>query len=111
MTKKVFAWFPDMGSQKEVTPTVNVTKFGDGYELRSSSVINTKPEKWSLTFSRIRPEAREILDFIEGCGAVESFLWTTPFEKEGTFVCRKWNARSDRGMIIVTCDFEQVYEY
>ena len=108
--RQTFAWFPDQGSQHECSPLVTVTKFGDGYELRSSSGINVTPQKWSLTFSVTREIGADILQFVRSRKGQESFYWTNPLSEVGTYVCRTWKATMDRGMMVVACTFEQVFE-
>lgn len=111
MTKPVFTWFPDRGSQQDVEPKVNVTKFGDGYELRVPAGINNQPQKWSLKFERSYTEAGAIIAFLKARGAAEAFTWTTPLSEEGTFVCRSYSTSQNGGTIEVSCKFEQVFEY
>lgn len=111
MTKPVFTWHPDRGSQQDVKPNVNVTKFGDGYELRTPAGINYKPANWSLKFERNQEVIEEIVAFLEDRGGHESFTWTTPLSKTGTWVCRQWKTAQNGGTHELTCTFEQVFEY
>lgn len=106
-----FTWFPDVGSSLSIKPVVEVTKFGEGYELRTSSLINSMPDKWSLTFTRAVDEAKAILEFLKAHAGKSSFDWITPNENTGKFVCREWSAtRMGGGAMAVTCSFEQVFE-
>lgn len=111
MTMPVFTWFPDRGSQHSAKPNVNVTKFGDGYEVRVPVGINNQPMKWTLTFDRTRDEALAILAFLRQQGAVQAFQWTNPLQEQGVYVCRSWKSDQQGGSIRITCDFEQVFEY
>lgn len=111
MTKPVFNWYPDRGSQQSVKPNVNVTKFGDGYELRVPAGINNQPQKWTLKFERNVATCREIVAFLKDRGASESFTWVTPLEESGTYVCREFTTTQNGGTMEVSCDFEQVFEY
>lgn len=110
MPATTFTWYPDADSQHTCTPSVTVVKFGDGYELRQSSGVNNTPDKWSLQFQRTRTEATDILNFLRARAAVEAFNWTNPLNEAGVYVCRSWRATSKSGGILVSCDFERVYE-
>lgn len=112
MPKPTFSWYPDTGAQCAIKPSVQPTKFGDGYELRIAVGINPVSEKWSLKFSRNQAESDAINAFLKARAASESFLWTTPDGMAGTFVCREWRRnRLQGGIAEITCDFEQVFEY
>lgn len=112
MARPEFSWFPDVGSTSEIEPNVNATKFGDGYELRTSSAINFIAEKWQLKFTRAVDEATEIDQFLRARAAKEAFDWVTPEGNAGTYVCRKWNkSRMKGGAMEISCTFEQVFEY
>lgn len=112
MSKPTFTWSPDLGAQQTVKPTVTQTKFGDGYELRVTAGINSKPRSWDVTFSKGIAEATSILNFLEERGGVESFNWTDPMDKEGTYVCREWNGSQQAfGVYVISAKFEQVFEY
>jgi phage-related protein len=111
MTKPVFTWNPDVGSQQDVKPNVNVTKFGDGYELRVAAGINNKPQSWSLKFERNYDICNAVVAFLKARGGVESFTWTNPLGETGTFVCRSYKTQQNVGTMEVTATFEQVFEY
>lgn len=112
MPRPEFTWFPDVGSSAAIKPTVNVTKFGDGYELRTTSGLNTMPEKWSLKFTRHVSEISQIDAFLKAREGRESFTWRTPENVAGTFVCREWKKSRLNGEVIeITCDFERVFEF
>lgn len=112
MSRPVFVWFPDVGSQCSIKPSVNSTKFGDGYELRVSTAINTSPETWSVKLTRSAAESRAIDAFLRMCAGKNSFTWTTPEEVTGAFVCRAWRKnRLDGGIVEISGDFEQVFEF
>lgn len=111
MTKQVFGWFPDVDSTMGIKPSVSQTKFGDGYEARVAIGINSLPQKWKLTFTRDRITGLAILSFLETMGGVENFTWINPHNRSGTYVCREWSSQQQQGMLQVTCDFEQVFEY
>lgn len=111
MSKPIFTWPPDQGSQQNCKPNVHVAKFGDGYESRVASGLNNQPMTWSLTFDRASDESGAILAFIRARGGVESFTWTTPLNETGTYVCREWDSQRRVGGLMVTCKFDQVFEF
>lgn len=111
MATKTFTWLPDLGAQCSEAPSVVVTKFGDGYESRLATTINSQPEKWSLTFTKTLSEFREIKAFLREHGAVTAFNWITPMGDEGKFVCRTWTSKQySFGVFQINGDFEQVFE-
>lgn len=112
MARQTFTWFPDFTGSEELDekPNVNVTKFGDGYELRNAAGINFLPQVWSLTFTRTRQEIMDIRAFLRARGGVESFNWTNPYGENLVVVCREWKVSNDTGLSILTGDFEQVFE-
>ena len=105
-----FTWFPDIGSDSETEPTVNVVQFGDGYELRVPEGINSEKTTWNLTFSRVASEANEIIAFLRKQGGYKAFKWTTPEKEPVVCVCRSWKRTRNEGYIEITCAFERVYE-
>lgn len=107
---KTFTWFPDVGARHKVKPTVKSSRFGDGYEQRTAYGINTLPMTWSVTFTRNRATGQLILAFLRGCKAAEAFNWTNPLSEAGKYVCREWDFTLDRGLMTITCNFEQVFE-
>ena len=112
MPRPIFTWFPDEGPQCSTKPNAENTKFGDGYELRVGTAINMNPEKWSLSFTRSKQESSDIEAFLRARSGVESFTWVTPDEVSGTFVCREWKKKRMKGGVVeISCDFEQVFEY
>lgn len=112
MSKPTFAWHPDLGAQQSMAPSVQQTKFGDGYELRVAKGINTTPRTWEVSFTRSQSEAGAILDFLEARAGLEAFVWTDPLNREGTYVCREWSGSQQAfGVYVVSATFEQVFEY
>lgn len=107
-----FTWYPNMASENTETPTVKVTKFGDGYEARVPNAINIIPQSWSLTFEKARlgGEGQAIRNFLRARKGVEAFNWTNPFGEAGVYVARKWSFTSNEGYLTVKVTFEQVFE-
>lgn len=110
MARLTFDWFPDASSELTEEPTVNVTKFGDGYEARISDTINVAPQKWSLTFTRTREICAAARAFLKAHRAVDSFYWTNPLNETGVYVCRSWKLKTESGKATLTATFEEVFE-
>lgn len=108
---QTFTWFPDANHSASVEPSVSSARFGDGYEQRVENGINNMPETWSLTFTGTRVEIKAIDDFLKSHAGARAFLWTTPDEDTGKFICRRWNKGRDRAVkASISCDFVQVFE-
>lgn len=111
MPRQTFTWLPEVGASLKIKPTVEPTKFGDGYELRVPSGINTMPEVWDVRFTELETDAKAILAFLKARAGVEAFDWQTPNGDTLVFVCREWSAnRMKNGTMQITCSFEQVFE-
>lgn len=121
---ETFTWHPAIGNSVDIEPKVNVTSFGDGYELRAVDGINNQKQVWSLTFEGTRTDMEAIAKFLKARGAHEAFRWVTPDHVIGheddlynvesheiTVVCRKWSRTRNTGWQQITCTFEQVFEY
>lgn len=109
MAQHTFTWLTNIGSQLKQEPKVHVTKFGE-YEERVPVGINSNPQSWSVKFDRTRAQCLAILAFLKARNATEAFNWKTPYEETGTYVCRKWNSSSESGYLVVTAEFDQVFE-
>ena len=110
-TRQTFTWSPDLGSTLISKPTVQVTKFGDGYENRLQSGLNPVAERWSLSFSMSQAQALSAHAFLKARAASESFIWTSPHNVTNFFVCREWKVTNNSGFRVLSCDFEQVFEF
>lgn len=86
----VFIWVPSYGSSVATKPSVHVTQFGDGYEVRTAHGINNNRRKWEVSFSRPNGIADAIEAFLVSAGALESFEWAPPHGGAGKWVCREW---------------------
>jgi len=107
-----FTWIPEYGAQADVTPSVSVSQFGDGYQQRQAKGINSIAEAWSLTFAnREADESTEILAFFTARGGVEAFEWTTPENNDIVVVCAKWQKIPQKaGRWSINATFQQVFE-
>ena len=98
-----FFWIPSYAPSINSEPTVNIVKFGDGYEQRSPENINSNLLKVSLNFDkRDEAETKAISHFLHQRGAQEAFVFTppSPYNSMKKFVCRSWD---------VTMNFQNNY--
>lgn len=85
-----FTWCPDYGASNEVKPRVLRATFGEGYEQRSKSGINTMPRAWTLMFTKSTTDIDAAEAFLVARGGVESFDWIPPRGSTGKWVCEAW---------------------
>ena len=101
-----FIWIPAPGASQTNKPSVEVAKYGDGYEQRVGMGINLLMDKWSLKFTTY---VLEINAFLKTQGGQSSFIWTNPLGVSGNYVCREWNVSHVGAEVFeLSCDFEQV---
>lgn len=107
-----FSYVADAQPQAVRTPMTKSAKFGDGYEQRAESGINSLPEVWDVSFTnRDKTEADAIDAFFAARKGVTYFEWTTPTAVTGKFICRTWNySRVNAVLATVTGRFEQVFD-
>ncbi len=110
---ETFAGIPSYGSSVRQQPQTAVVKFGDGYEQRNQTDINTAPQSWNLSFNNRTPEgAKAILDFFIARAGREAFKWRPPGETAyRKFVCENWDKNfGSRGNYAVTATFREVFD-
>jgi len=67
---------PDRSLKVNQKPRVLTAKYGDGYEQRTGSGINTDEEEWDLKWTnRTFNEGNKIIKFFEDHAGVTSFDW------------------------------------
>jgi phage-related protein len=111
MTKPIFTWYPDEGASENIKPSVNVTKFGDGYEQRTAVGINNEVISWTLIFTGSNAQTTPIRDFLRARGALGSFQWTNPLNELGVYVCREFAmAKIASSIMQISVKFDRVYE-
>lgn len=110
MARQTFTWLPEFESQMSQAPSVNITKFGDGYEARVATGINNNPQKWSLQFTMNDANSASALAFVRARNAVESFYWMNPMGETIIVVCRTWKTSRKQGHYVTSLEFEQVFE-
>lgn len=81
-----FIWSHQIGAQGDVQHRNLVAQFGDGYAQRAADGINTKQEKWPLSFVGTLPKIEAIKAFLNEHAGYKTFLWTPPLGSEGAYV-------------------------
>ena len=103
-----FTWAVAPSATLKCKPTVESTKYGEGYEQRTSIGINSKPRKWSV---RVNKNVAAALNFLETHNGEKSFMWTDPLGVTSMYLCREWTCNHVGADIFdISCDFEQVFE-
>ena len=116
---------PDRGMGRNVTPRVNIAKFGDGYEQRVLSGINHNNESYSVAFNnRTKAFIDDLVKFLNGNlntpaqpKSVFAFNFTIPDtnesgnEKTIKVVCDTFDVSYSFGdFYSLTATFRRVYE-
>jgi phage-related protein len=104
---------PVYTASKSSEPKTRVTKFGDGYEHRTTFGLNQNPKEWTLTFDVTDSDADTIEAFLDARAAdAASFDWTPPGSNTSyKWVCPSWSRELyelQRSKINAT--FRQVFE-
>lgn len=107
-----FTYTPSFTAVQESKPSVNIVKFGDGYEQRLGFGLNRDGKTWQLQFlNRDDTERDNIVAFLEARGATESFDWTPPFGGASKWVCREWSvSMQSHNFNNISANFEEVFE-
>ncbi|EAO8774054.1 phage tail protein [Salmonella enterica] len=106
---EVFRWKVDPDMEVDSEPQVTVVKFGDGYEQRRVTGLNSNLEKYSVTIRTKRQDAGYLKAFLSEHGGVKAFLWTPPYGyRQIKVVCRKWSVKVGLLKATFTATFEQV---
>lgn len=102
---------PDYGLKQGGQFRVKTVSFGDGYEQRMPDGLNTTKRTWSLKWSLLSRDQKNVLiDFLYEMKGAYSFLWNVPDSDEAyRVVCKKmpsWTV-DDYGIYSVSAEFEE----
>jgi phage-related protein len=104
---------PDFPASKASKPEVRSSRFGSGYEQRTTLGINQNPKKWRLEWAnRTTSDVEAIEAFFDARAGTESFDWTPPDSTTSyKWVCKEWNKAMEKpAYATITATFEQVFE-
>nr|AQS60717.1 minor tail protein [Edwardsiella ictaluri] len=88
---------------------MHVVKFGEGYEQRRSSGLNSDLKIYEVTIKVSRDDAYALEAFLSRHGGVSAFLWTPPYvHRQIRVVCRKWKSKVGMLNTDFTATFNQV---
>lgn len=85
MALKEFAWCVNARASKTIEMRTNVTRFGDGYEQRSSFGINNARKSWSCSKTAYKSEIDAIEKFLVEHKGSLPFYMTFNGEKDSYF--------------------------
>jgi phage-related protein len=98
-----FIWVSNYASEIQSKPSMNLVKFGDGYEQRTEDGINNTLLKLNLTFEgRDKQETRAITHFVSKRRGAQHFFFDAPFPYNfdstsqnfpKRFICEDWSIR------------------
>lgn len=103
---------PDAGVNCTTTPSVIVSKFGDGYEARNKVGINGLKQKWDVKFTLTGSRLTSAETFLQDRSGSEAFIWKTgPNGTSYKVVSREWVIdHTGGGVATISTTFERVYE-
>ncbi len=105
---KEFIWQPDWKMKRKKKPSVNMIKFGDGYEQRQQNGINNNLRTYDVTFTGAEQRVSEIERFLSEHRGVHAFLWTPYGDIQGRFICQEWEETKETGFSTLATTFVEV---
>lgn len=108
-----FTYVADRGFQKQTSPRVLTSQFGDGYAHRIADGINSINTSWDLTFSsRDLTDAAAIITFFETEAGIGYFYFTPPDEIVSyKVICPSWTITYESHVSrTITAKFIRVYQ-
>ncbi|MFK3558336.1 phage tail protein [Pasteurella multocida] len=114
MALKEFKWKVQCGMTTEVTPDVEVVKFGGGYEQRKKSSLNHLPETFNvrvrLHSTRDKNDIDGLMSFLTEHVGWKSFNWVVPKRKSKILVvCDKYSTTENGVYVDFEMSFRQVF--
>ena len=104
-------WYPDGDWTNEEKQSINRTKFGDGFEQRTTIGLNSSPMNFSLNFTRDLKTVNAMRLFLKKKQGTKSFIWKNPLAETARYVCVEWSvSREDPAVLKLVAKFEQVFE-
>jgi phage-related protein len=100
---------PQEAPSGEIVLRIKQTQFGDGYRQIVGDGLNTKIQRWPLTWKGTVTEIREITDFMDAHIGV-SFYYTPPNGVQGRYACMNYQEVPEAaGNMSVNAVLEQVF--
>ena len=111
---------PDKTMSRRSAPKTLKASFGDGYEQRIGSGINSIKEEYGVSFrNRLKEDIDDIVVFLDGKAGVEKFAFTIPDsnnttttgEKTVQVVCEEYTTAYEHdNFYSLSATFRRVYE-
>ncbi|XKE45758.1 phage tail protein [Halomonas organivorans] len=74
---------PDFGPRRRTQRRIDEARFGDGYAQRRPAGLNSRTDRWQLTWSMLdRDEFETLDDFLRARLGVHAFWWQPPWERQ-----------------------------
>lgn len=105
----VFNWVPDDKPSGQFDFRIKQVQFGDGYRQIAKDGLNTRLQKWQLSFDRDEAEIGAIQSFLDAHEA-QWFLWTPPGSNtvQGRYICLGYSKIPSLGINEkLSCTFEE----
>ena len=106
MTAKTFTWSLDLdGFSGDFEQAISAIKFGDGYEQRRTSNINSKVQKWTVQKTGKAAALAPIKAFLEGVWAVLnlSFGHQKTTRRYPSLSMEVVTKRHQKGLVFISC--------
>ncbi|MCK3656228.1 phage tail protein [Pasteurellaceae bacterium Macca] len=110
MSLKTLPWCPQPGYSVEEEPRRKVLNFGNGYQQRIESGINTLLRKYSVTFKIRHNESVQFRNFMKEHGGIRAFYFRD-VALGGELVkviCTKFPRSITKTHTTFNCEFEEV---
>jgi phage-related protein len=81
MAKDTFTWATRLQASEQISVSVLLAQFGDGYKQIAGRGINDQAETWTLTCNGKKSPMTEVRTFLLS-HVTTSFWWTNPWGEE-----------------------------
>lgn len=110
MALQQFTWTPTTGAAGDKTFNVRKAQFGDGYSQIVADGINNQSQSWPLTFTVKKPEAEQIINFLDAHQGSKAFAWTPPLGTASIWTVAKYSiAPLGANIYRISATFEQAF--
>ena len=111
MAIEKFTWPTERGDSPKISYRVRTVQFGGGYKQQVGDGPNNKEDSYSITFTGLKVNVLEIMDFFDRHAGAKAFLWTTPLGQLGLFTCKKpVPTPVGGGVFKLTATFERAFQ-
>ena len=104
---------PSYGSKPQVEFRILSADFGEGYTQRVGDGLNTKIEKWDMTWNNLTTGEKDvIINFLDAREGAEAFNFTMPGKSSSEkWICNRYQATpTNPSFFSISAEFEKVYD-